>query len=265
MEFTALIHYFRDCPERERNLRAVCSWLQREGCQVLVWTDSQLPAGLDVPSIGSDCRVDGYGYTGQRGKLIHRTRALNELLKAAQTPFVGIWDTDVVFPAGVMRRAYDLLQTHDAVYPYSGEFRRYPEPSSEKFAETLDETWLCREHGYRIQTNRNMVGGAVMVNRRRYMEMGGENERFIAFAPEDKERFHRLSALGSVRRIDGPLLHLNHPRGENSKAVHEFQKQGADEFAKVAGMNCEQLKEYIASWAWKKEFDRLLQAEKVLA
>lgn len=265
MEFTALIHYFRDSDERERNLRAVCAWLQREGCLVLVWTDSPLPDGLSVPSIGHDIRVEGHGYTGQPGRLIHRTRALNELLKAAETPFVGIWDTDVIFPAGVMRRAYDLMQTYDAVYPYSGEFRRYPEDQSQKFAETLDETWLCRQFGYRIQTNRNMVGGAVMVNRRRYMEIGGENENFIAFAPEDKERFYRLSTLGTVHRVPGPLLHLHHPRGENSKSVHRFQRQGMDEFAKVSRMNAEELKSYIDTWSWKKEFDHTLQSEKVQA
>lgn len=256
MDLTCLIHYFRDSTERERNLRAACGWLQKEGAQVLVWCDTPLPEGLKVPHIGHDIRKDG---------LMHRTRGLNELLKAAGTEFVGIWDTDVVFPAGVMQRAYDLLQTFDAVYPYSGEFRRYFETASERFSQDLNETTLCRDHGYRIQTNLNMVGGAVMVNRRNYMDIGGENENFIAFSPEDKERFHRLSTIGTVKRIHGPLLHLNHPRFENSKAVHKYQKQGANEFAKVSQMNSEQLSQYINSWPWKKEFDRILEIRNAVA
>lgn len=263
MDLTILIHYFRDSRERERNLVAVCRWLLKEGCQVLVWADSPLPEGLDVPHIGHDIRVEGWSPIVGDCRLIHRTRALNELMKAARTRYVGIWDTDVIFPPGVMRRAYDQLKNHDAVYPYSGEFRRYQEYHSEEFAKTLDELWLTREHGYRLQTNRNMVGGAVMVDRKFYMSIGGENENFIAFAPEDKERFHRLSTMGRVYRVPGPLLHLNHPRFENSKATHKFQKQGEDEFQKVSKMNREEISSYVESWSWKKEFDRILEKENI--
>ena len=61
-----------------------------------------------------------------------------------------------------------------------------------------------------------------MVNRAKFIEAGSENENFISWGPEDYEHVKRMEVLGlPVHYANGPLFHLWHPRGNNSRYVNK--------------------------------------------
>ena len=100
------------------------------------------------------------------------------------------------------------------------------------------------------------VGGAFLVNRKVYLEAGGENECFYGWGPEDAERVKRMEVLGlPVCRANGSLFHLYHPRGKNSWYQNkEIEKRNRLEFLKVCGMTREELQEYVRTWKIQAAF-----------
>lgn len=64
----------------------------------------------------------------------------------------------------------------------------------------------------------NPVGGVFFAKRDSYVSTGKENESFYGWGVEDGERFFRWLKNGKrIERIKGPLFHLTHPRGINSR------------------------------------------------
>ena len=62
-----------------------------------------------------------------------------------------------------------------------------------------------------------VAGGAVFVNREKYIKAGMMSEKFYGWGPEDFELYERLKILGfNIHRSEGPMFHLTHNRGSNS-------------------------------------------------
>ena len=68
------------------------------------------------------------------------------------------------------------------------------------------------------------VGGAFMANRMKYIEAGMENENYYGWGLEDHERYQRWKKLEyRTHKVDGPLFHLSHGRGTNSRYHNPMQ------------------------------------------
>jgi len=169
-----------------------------------------------------------YNYQEDHDPILHRTRFLNQMTNAVETPFVAIWDTDVIASIDQIAKSLELLSNGEAdfVYPYEKQF--------------LDTSLILRKlflKGGKIEVLElntkkmkemyppNPVGGAFLANLNAYKEAGLENENFYGWGMEDGERFYRWENLGyKIKRIPGPLFHLSHERGINSKFHNEDQK-----------------------------------------
>lgn len=195
-----------------------------------------------------------YWYIEDRNPIFHRTKYLNLLLAKAKGAITCIWDTDVVIPTEQILCAIEIVRAGKAVmsFPYDGHFYMLSaedsaayckEPMVNMLSENLEKFDL--NHGH------YSVGGAFIVNRKVYMEVGGENEYIIGWGPEDAERVNRMEILGlPVFRTQGSLFHLYHPRNENSRPANFVQElKNRKEFLKVCSMTKEELLEYIAEWA----------------
>jgi len=89
-------------------------------------------------------------------------------------------------------------------------------------------------------------GFAQFFNTESYMEGGGENENFVAYAPEDVERHYRFKTLGyKISRLDSLVYHLEHSRTPNSWFTNPYRQANEAEWIKVSKMNKEQLEQYI--------------------
>lgn len=82
---------------------------------------------------------------------------------------------------------------------------------------------------------KNMRGGAIFVNRKKYIESGMENEEFYGWGPEDFERYTRWKILDyKIYLVPGCLFHLSHSRGHDSMfRSHEQLKDTNNAFLKT--------------------------------
>ena len=239
-----------DYPERLANLHVVISSL-------LSWTESPIiilegDIQSRIQGLDSSERVSIH-FCRDEDPIFHRTKYINQLLNLAQTPFVGIWDTDVVLPLeGIVEAIAQVEEGAVMSLPYDGTFLFLSEATSKKARR--DPESLFREEDCRALEStclaRPSVGGAYIVDRELYLQLGGENEHFYGWGPEDAERVKRVENLGGkVSRSQRALYHLYHPRGVNSiLGEDERAITNLNEFSKVCSMTSSELRTYVDAY-----------------
>ena len=161
-----------------------------------------------------------YRFIEDFDNVFYRTKYLNYMTLMTNTPYISIWDADVVIPKEQLVKAVDELDKGaDVVYPYDGHF--YDTTS------IIRELYLTHPSIKILERNRDkmymrygnkMTGGAIFVNRDAYISSGMENVDFYGWGPEDGERYMRWEKLGcKISVIKGHLFHLTHERGNDSK------------------------------------------------
>lgn len=183
--------------------------------------------------------------------LFHRTKMINKMALKAKTPIVINYDCDVFCRPSQIEDAVNAIECgDDMAYPYDGRFARVPRNDwYQKFRRSLDVSIFegIEFMGMGIES-KPKVGGCVIHNRASFIEAGGENERFISWGHEDRERFYRINALGyKVSRIPGVLYHMDHYMSADSSPDNPYFRANALEYAKVKNMDKEQLKQYICT------------------
>lgn len=200
-----------DSKERLDNLNFILSLLLEQTSVDVDILEADVKQHFYLPC--EDERVR-YRFVEDGDPVFHRTRYLNQLLLAARHPVVGVWDTDVIIPPAQLRAAVEQIRLGSVMsFPYDGRFIFLNKEQS--LAVRKDLSVLEKvDTSYKMRPS---VGGAFLVDRDKYMEAGGENERFYGWGPEDAERVKRLEILElPISRVEGPLFHLHHPRGINS-------------------------------------------------
>ena len=195
-----------------------------------------------------------YLFVKDHDQVFHRTRYINLLLRNVETPVAGIWDSDVIVPFEQIAESVKCCMSEDTLcYPYDGHFYFISDEISLLYKDTRNFDVLTQnESQHYIYNGLYHVGGAFVVNFKKYMSAGGENEFFYGWGPEDTERRERISSLGlNISRVNGNLYHLHHPRYTNSRfANHECELKNRREYMKICRMNRNELKEYISTWPW---------------
>jgi len=161
-----------------------------------------------------------YSFMEDNDPILFRTKYLNKMTRAVETPYVAVWDTDVIIPVSQVVKAIEWLQNGDAdfVYPYERQFLDTSFILRKLFLqngnmEILEQNAKKMKEMYLP----NPVGGAFIANTKSYIESGLENENFYGWGMEDGERFYRWENLNyKVKRVAGPLFHLSHGRSINS-------------------------------------------------
>lgn len=161
-----------------------------------------------------------YSYQEDPDPILYRTKFLNQMSLAVKTPFVAVWDTDVVVPADQVVKAMELLRTGEAdfVYPYEKQFLD-TSPILRKLYLQEESVEILQQNSKKMKEMYlpNPVGGAFLARTEAYRVAGLENEDFYGWGMEDGERFYRWQNLGyKIKRVPGPLFHLSHGRGINS-------------------------------------------------
>lgn len=198
-----------------------------------------------------------YIFEQSQNSSFHRQKILNEMIMKTRTKIVVNYDCDVILPLESYKIAYDLILNDEChvVYPYGqGEYQRQVIPSDEvvsHFIQTLDYEYLNKNSTPYLSD----FGWVQFFNRQVYIEGGMENENFIAYAPEDKERFYRFQTLGyNIKRLDNLVYHLEHTRGKNSWIHNPFMNNNNDVWNKIQKMNKQQLKEYYSNQKYLEKY-----------
>lgn len=249
LDVTFTIPVFIDHRHRLENLElSVASLQENFETNIMVGEQGTSSAG----KMATRCRY----FRFHDMKYFHRTKMLNDMAKASNTPIVVNWDADVFIPPVQIWLAADAIRKGaDMVYPFDGRFARVPRPWYDRLRVARDvgifgDTQFTGKHGKPLPTT--SVGGAIMFNREAFLNGGGENEYMISFGPEDWERNFRFKALGyTVIRMAGCLYHLDHWCGPNSSTRNPFFQRNHAELDEMRAMTTEQLEDYVGSWEWR--------------
>jgi predicted glycosyltransferase involved in capsule biosynthesis len=198
----------------------------------------------------------------------YRTRALNYGIKKAKTPIVVSLDTDCIVPVDSFKKCVNaLLDDATIAWPYNGFFIDTSHNLHHQFIENksnynflfnllpdINTLKLGHQYGdFSIRctiTDHQSVGGIVMFNRERFLEIGGYNEKFICWGAEDNELYSRCNILEYKQYRDNDLnsvcFHLFHRSAVRSQ--HPFYQSNFDEANKVERMSKDELHQYVKTW-----------------
>lgn len=240
-----------DSPERERNLDLLVDRLAKfEHADVRILEGDK----HSLYRLKKNYQNVVYTFVEDSDPVFHRTKYLNILLREAESPIVGIWDTDVMLPDSQIKEALMAIKEGKAVmsFPYDGRFYILSPEQSEQYVkeDSFEKLHNKIASGDLTCGPNNAVGGAFMVNKKIYLQAGGENEHFYGWSHEDSERVKRMQILNlPVFNTPGPLFHLYHPRKENSwYGSKELELQSQQEFLRICGMTQSELWNEIHSW-----------------
>lgn len=182
--------------------------------------------------------------------LFHKTKNLNIMAKHAQTPIIVSQDSDVIFYPHQYQNAAQAIRGSvvDFCYPFNKPNHNISKKLQENLALTLSLQGI--EPLVKFEHPSPPPGGCFFMNKKKFLEGGGENENFISWGPEDIERRDRFIKLGyRIASCEGKLFHLDHSRTSNSDTTNSYYEKNQDEYRKILKMNREQLKTYIKSWS----------------
>lgn len=179
----------------------------------------------------------------------HRQRVLNDMIMDSKTKVVVNYDCDIILPIKSYILAYHqiLKGSSDVVYPYGdGEYQKQIFATDDLVSDFLNNDFDLKVLETKSKNYYSKYGFCQFFNRDVYIEGGLENENFVAYAPEDVERYFRFVTLGyAVHRINETVYHLEHVRSENSWFNNPYMKSNKQEWEKVQKMSPEELGRYI--------------------
>jgi predicted glycosyltransferase involved in capsule biosynthesis len=162
-----------------------------------------------------------YVFIKDRDPVFHRTKYQNLLLKDVETPYISIWEADIIAQPELMIDAITQLRENkaEAAFPYNGTVMNVSPILRAYYAKNRDMDFLQRNKDKMdiLYDRTDLVGGAILLNKEAYIKAGKDNEKFYGWGNEDFERMHRWKVLEyCIFRADGHLYHLCHSRGHNS-------------------------------------------------
>lgn len=188
--------------------------------------------------------------------VFHRTKYINLMVKRVLTPFLAVWDADVIVSIRQIEESILKLRENivDFVIPYDGRFLDTGTEVRKKFFQNRDFDELVGRIGIaKSLYGYNASGGGFFASRKKYIQAGLENENFYGWGIEDGERIRRWDILDlKFQRINGPMFHFTHPRGINSNFhSNESQIRSMKEHLRITKMTKVELEDEISNWKWR--------------
>lgn len=168
-----------------------------------------------------------YEFVEDKDPVLYKTRHLNQMVMQVGTPYLAIWDTDIIVDKNAVISCVKQLRKNEAdvAYPYNGICYDIPYSVKHLFLKKKDVRFLFR-HKNKLDRlyPHSLVGGAVLLNRTKYIEAGMENESHYGWGNDDFDRFYRFQKYGfNIYQEENCIYHLPHPRYINSQycsAIH---------------------------------------------
>jgi glycosyltransferase involved in cell wall biosynthesis len=252
-DVTFIIPVRIETADRLANVKALCRQLTNNyrakvlvGCEAPDSLRAVLPSDIEVIHID-----------GNPDHPFHMTRVVNEIARHAATPFRVHLDTDALVPPEQLLEALRILRAGEAdmVFPFNFAVGV---PSDQRNTFSTGPLNISRAD------NPHPMGGipnglCQMWNAESFVRAGTENEFMIGWAPEDTERVIRLEILGlRVKRIPGPIFHMDHETVPGRDAQSEYHKISMAEMERIQSMTKVELLADIASWPWVNQKDPII-------
>ena len=161
--------------------------------------------------------------------IFHRTKYINLLEKKGIGDYIAIWDADVLIDYHQIVDAVMSLRAGiaDVSFPYDGHFYDTTPIIRNVYLESSDFSVLSNNiNKMMLPYGTDMGGGGIFIRRDNFNTAGGEDETFYGWGVEDWNRIEKWKKFGyKIKKTDGPLFHLSHPRDINGKFNSEWQSR----------------------------------------
>jgi len=189
----------------------------------------------------------------------HRTKYLNIMLNLSKTKCVCNYDIDVLLPQKSYIIAYDMIinKNIDLVYPFHyGNLQHEINRSGKIVFKNKYKFEDLKDENFSLKNYLSEFGHCQFFNREAYILNGMENEYFISYGPEDKERYERFNKLGkTIKFIDGyPVYHLEHYRGQDSSEKNFYFHQNWSLYQYLKSLTSDETKEFYAKIEYRKKY-----------
>ncbi|WP_353720125.1 galactosyltransferase-related protein [Dyadobacter sp. 676] len=254
-DVTFIIPVRVDSLERLENLKCVTTYLLGYfDTNIIVMEADSENNGLLREILPTEVEVI---FEKDNNRTFHRTKYLNFLTLQTTTPYIAIWDADVVVYHHQLLSAVESLRAgaYDFIYPYDGRYMETGVTFRRIFLSNHDLKPLEENADRMVAPYTKLAcGGGFVAKKEAYVEAGMENENFTGWGPEDAERLRRWQGLEMrVGRVKGYMFHLFHPRGENStfeSAEKRIELKG--ELNRISAMSKASLVDEIRTWNAKR-------------
>lgn len=201
------------------------------------------------------------------GKNYHRTIQLNEMLSFVKTDVVCNYDIDVLLPITSYIISEKLLEDDifDVVYPYG--FGKYQLKIEKEISlggviiknnrDAFNKDFLISkiEEDF-LSNDRSEYGHCMFFRTDSYRRIGGENENFISYGPEDVERYNRCERFGlRIYRIKDYVYHFEHDRTPFSNKENPDFDRNNNLFTDLENMNESEYISYYKSQKYVEKYD----------
>lgn len=189
----------------------------------------------------------------------HRMKILNEMLNQVTTDVVVNYDSDVLLKNEVYVEAVNLIlnQNYDLVYPYGfGDYQYQIYPTDEIVSNFINNNFDFSILEKSSSIYRSEFGHVQFFKTKSYIDGGMENENFISWSPEDKERYFRFNTLDyNVGRIaHAYVYHLEHFRGHNSGFGNPHIVKNNELWDYLQTLNKKHLARYYSSQKYLRKY-----------
>lgn len=248
--------------DRFRNVFLCCAYLlQSTNAKIIIKESNSISIVSNVieklNNFGCDTERLKYLYEKTDETMFHRTRLLNEMLVASETPIVVNYDCDILLPLHSYEQAANMCKNgYDLVYPYGFgddvQFRMLLNEQEDVQNLILSDFDLKMAKGFLWRAE---YGFCQFFKKESYLNGFMENENFLAYGPEDVERALRWMKLGyNVGRVEAKVYHMEHSRTENSNSSNPFMKSNEELFEKLKRMSKDELVEYYKNQSYLKKY-----------
>lgn len=193
----------------------------------------------------------------RNGQNYHRTRQLNEMLSLVKTDIVLNYDIDVILPVNSYIESYHKIESDfvDVVYPYgNGKFQKRIYQNFDRIKFNIEYDISLIDNNFDIWDA--AVGHCFFIKTQKYKYIGGENEKFIAYGPEDVERYERFNKFElKIDRISDFVYHFEHYRREFSSYLNPDFHRNEDILREIRNMDIKYLKEYYSNIDYRLKYN----------
>lgn len=233
--------------DRYRNSKIILTYLNKHfNTNVIIYEVIENESKLDFLDYLTNLKIKLLvnRYSG----IFHRTKYLNIMLDMVETPVVINYDIDVLLNIEEYVNAQNIISNNiaDVVYPFgdnNNQIKLQGVRIHENFIENPVINNLYFKHKYIGYSN---AGFCIFFNTNVYKEGGGENENFISYGPEDKERLYRFQTLGyRILRFNSNIYHIEHQRTNDSNSLNYHFNHNNNIYNDIIKMNKIELINYL--------------------
>jgi predicted glycosyltransferase involved in capsule biosynthesis len=195
-------------------------------------------------------------------EFFHRTMYLNEMLEMVETEVVCNYDIDVILPVESYAKSVSRILDGelDVAYPYlfgDSQFQVFQNFDRSEFEKSWDLSDVLSQKD-KINRYHSEYGHCIFFNTQGYRELGGENEYFKSYGPEDKERGMRFIRCGKkVEWIPADVFHFEHYRSNDSSPSNPNIDFNNYLFSKLSSKTKEELIEYYSNVEYRSKYSKM--------